>query len=415
MVSTNLSQSGMFVDLADVPPIGSELVCNLATSGGQSAVQIRGRITWHNGASGVGIEFVDLSDEQAEQLNGIVGDGVEIPLGEQSAAVYELMELESADTSKTVVDDAMSAAVDAQIEEGMDDMAEMPSLDEAILLPATAPEVPLPQYDDLDEPAFTKGSEVRAELPQEDTDQIAVPSREPRKWLLAAVAGTIGAVAIGVAGFGLFGLEDDASDASATAEEARDDKRQRVLALVGDDTAGATQTPDEAIERIRAAALNESNAEHGSEPMAVGGPVSDAPEPVSIDEAPKVAAPVVAAPRKPAASDTPVARQVKRQVLGGVVVRESSESLILRLPFTGTAEKVSHYVMNEPTALAVNLPYAQPKKGFFQSLEPKSDAVRLIWVRERLGGVHFRVFFKGERPTCDVQTDKQELVLRCKY
>jgi len=413
MVSTNLSQSGMFVDLADVPPIGSELVCNLATSGGQSAIQIRGRITWHNGASGVGIEFVDLSDEQAEELNGLVGDGVEIPLGEQSAAVYELMELESADTSKTIVDNALSAAVDAQIDEGMDDMAEMPSLDEAILLPQEAPEVPLPQYDSLDEPAFTMGSEVvRAELPQEDTDQIAVPSREPRRWLLAAVAGTVGAVAIGMAGFGLFGSEGEASDASATAEEARDGKRQRVLALVGDDTTGSAQTPDEAIERIRAAALDESNAEHGSQPMAVGGPMFDAPKPTSIDNVPKVAAPVIAAPKKPA---KPVAKQVKRQVLGGVVVRESSGSLILRLPFTGTAEKVSHYVMNEPTALAVNLPYAQPKKGFFQSLEPKSDAVRLLWVRERLGGVHFRVFFKGERPTCDVQTDKQELVLRCKY
>ena len=71
--------------------------------------------------------------------------------------------------------------------------------------------------------------------------------------------------------------------------------------------------------------------------------------------------------------------------------------------------------MNEPSAFAVNLPYAQPAKGYFQSLEPKSDEVRLIWVRERLGGLHFRVFFKGERPTCELETAKQELVLRCKH
>ncbi len=412
MVSTNLSRSGMFVDLADVPPIGSELVCNLATCGGQSAIQIRGRITWHNGASGVGIEFVDLSDEQAEELSGLIGDGVEVPLGEQSAAVYELMELETADTCKTVVDDAVDAALDAQVDEATDDIGEMPSLDQGIEPPALPAESePVPRYASVAEPAFTLG-EVRAELPTEDTDRIVAPSRERRSWLLAAAVGTIGAVAIGMAGLGLFGSDDSADGPVVNEAQARDDQRQKVLALVGDRSHESTATErDEAIKRIRAAALDEASAEHG-EDMAVGGPVFDSP---SVDEGPTKPASKELVPTPIPAPEKKATRLVKRQVLGGVVVRESSESLIVRLPFTGTTEQESHYVMNEPPALAVNLPYAQPKKGFSQSLEPESEAVRLLWVRERLGGLHFRVFFKGERPTCKVETAKQELVLRCKY
>ncbi|MCP4447749.1 MAG: PilZ domain-containing protein [Myxococcales bacterium] len=390
MVSSNLSRGGMFVDLEEIPAIGAELVCNLATAGGLSAIQVRGRVSWQNGDTGVGIEFIDLSDEQEAELDGVLGEAHEIPSGEQSAAVYELLELECADTSKTIIDRALQVALDERIGEGMEELETLPSLDQAIELPMVAP---VPRYDPIDEPAFTQGDDaVCIEIVVDDTDQIQIPNREPRSWLLAAAVGMVAALAVGMAVFGLF-QSDDSSDTKAVraAEEVRDGMRHRVLALVEGETVASSER-DETVARIRAAALADPEETTAVHSLAVGG------------------AEVAPSPPKPRAAKS----QVKRQVLGGVVIRETSESLLVRIPIEGSVEQESHYVMKDPAAFAVNLPNAQPVKGYSQSLKPDSDAVRLVWVRERLGGLHLRLFFRGERPNCEVQTSVKELVVRCK-
>ncbi len=352
MVSTNLSQGGMFVDMDQAPAIGAELVCNLATSGGQGAIQLRGRIAWYSHDGGVGIEFVDLSTDQATELDALVGESLEIPRGEQSAAVYELMELEGADTTKTLVDEALMAK-------------------------AIAEASPV----------------VRAELVIEPTDQIRVSRNDNRWWLIAAAAGAGFALLLGL---GMFS-SDSSTKKSATSEEAMQGERDRVRALV-EDTSGEQQR-EAAIERIRAAALAEPEEEPDSAVPALAARVDVAiPDPVVVE---------AAAPPKAEPSHK------RRQTLGGVVIKETSDSFTVRLPFAGTLQGENHYEMKDPPGFAINLPNAQPVEGYSEVLEPHSEQVRLLWVRERLGGLHLRVFFEDGMPECKLDLRKADLVLRC--
>ncbi len=351
MVSTNLSQGGMFVDMDQAPAIGAELVCNIATSGGLGAIQLRGRIAWYSHDGGVGIEFVDLSSEQATELDALVGNKLEIPRGEQSAAVYELMELEGADTTKTVVDEVLMAKAIA----------------------ATAPV-------------------VKAELVIEETDQIRLPHKQNRWWLLAAAAGAGLALLLGL---GMLS-SDSTTKKSASSQETMQGERDRVRALVEGETS-EEQRRETAIERIRAAALAEPAAE---------------PEPPAEMIAADLAIPEVV-PEELARSSQAEPTNKRRQTLGGVVIKENSESFTVRLPFSGTLKGENHYEMKDPPAFAINLPYAQPGEGYSQALEPHSEQVRLMWVRERLGGLHLRVFFHDGLPECKLDLRKADLVLRC--
>ena len=359
MVSTNLSQGGMFVDMDQAPAIGAELVCNIATSGGQGAIQLRGRIAWYSHDGGVGIEFVDLSTDQATELDALVGESLEIPQGEQSAAVYELMELEEADTTKTVVDEALMAK-------------------------AIAEASPV----------------VRAELVIEPTDQIRVPRNDNRWWLIAAAAGAGFALLLGL---GMFS-SDSSTKKSATSQEAIQGERDRVRALVEGDTSGEQQR-EAAIERIRAAALTEPE----EEPEFVV-PALTASDDVALTASDDVAIPD---PVEPVAPSKAEPSHKRRQTLGGVVIKETSESFTVRLPFSGSLQGENHYEIKDPPAFAVNLPNAEPVEGYSEALEPHSEQVRLMWVRERLGGLHLRVFFEDGMPECKLDLRKADLVLRC--
>ncbi len=101
--------------------------------------------------------------------------------------------------------------------------------------------------------------------------------------------------------------------------------------------------------------------------------------------------------------------------IGGVHISQSEGELVMRLPIEGTDERAAHYLLADPPGLAVNLPYALPRAGFHKSISPANEMIRSVWVRERLGGLHFRVFFEAKSESCTVKYMATELLVRCRF
>lgn len=86
MSSINVSRGGIFVDTDESLAVGAPVVCNLPYGRDESAMQLRGRVAWLRPRSsstpkrpgGVGIEFVDLSDEESDKLSDLVGRNEEL-------------------------------------------------------------------------------------------------------------------------------------------------------------------------------------------------------------------------------------------------------------------------------------------------------------------------------------------------
>jgi hypothetical protein len=109
----------------------------------------------------------------------------------------------------------------------------------------------------------------------------------------------------------------------------------------------------------------------------------------------KVNAPAPAAPAPAAAAPAP-----------------KQGGMRFRLPIEGSIEGATHYHLADPAAFAVNLPNARPANGYGDDKKGR-DGVRLIWVRERKGGTHWRVFFKGEAPQCKAELKKGVAEILC--
>ncbi len=103
----------------------------------------------------------------------------------------------------------------------------------------------------------------------------------------------------------------------------------------------------------------------------------------------------------------------RKQTLGGLSLRENADEIVVQIPITGSLERAENYALAEPAGLAINLPYAQPSHGYHESLVPESEAVRRIWVRERLGGLHVRIFFKDGSPSCETKFEDTQIRVRC--
>ena len=77
--SANVSQSGMFVEVAETAAPGSEIEFDLRLEDGDSLIQGRGTVAWvleDNGSKdiGTGIRFVDLTPESQRLIERIVGE-----------------------------------------------------------------------------------------------------------------------------------------------------------------------------------------------------------------------------------------------------------------------------------------------------------------------------------------------------
>ncbi len=103
----------------------------------------------------------------------------------------------------------------------------------------------------------------------------------------------------------------------------------------------------------------------------------------------------------------------QRETIHGLRIVEDENTLTLRLPFKGKSDQFQSYKLADPPGIAVNLPFATPTGGFESSMEPKNPSVRLVWLRQRLGGTHFRVFFSEKRSDCSASIKGASVVIRC--
>jgi len=70
---TDLGEGGAFVDTTFPQPAGTQLQVRLELPDDPHPIEARARVAWHQPMLGMGIAFVDLSNEQAEQLRFFVG------------------------------------------------------------------------------------------------------------------------------------------------------------------------------------------------------------------------------------------------------------------------------------------------------------------------------------------------------
>ncbi|MBL4634384.1 MAG: PilZ domain-containing protein [Kofleriaceae bacterium] len=509
--SINVSQGGMFVDTTESLAIGTELICNLPVGIGNDALQVRGRVAWlreqRNSDAhrpvGMGIEFVDLSDEESGQLSEIVGAkketsypvrmqltgmggairacakltdqgifiraplpflsqdsrvdfsfidnedeshrgriiGVEIHHDEDTNVprLQVEIELDSIGHDELQVPDALAqveksaglsaisghAAVEGPQYVGPEDTVKTTSVFEANLAETnlsdddewsnSSPSTESPIAESSETPILSEKVDAEEwnagsiELPSDDEDEDddeysdwhddeygETPSGERRPlWpLMAAIVFVVG----GALAFGLYGEGDDAKAAIVETRGQSDE----VLALLE----GVEFEP---VEAIATGPIEEKNqvSEHGKVAPVIEEKVA---EPAQSQE--KV--PTKSEEKTPRAADSTRTLSAKNtsETIHGLKITDGEE-LVFRLPLRGTDERFNSYRLADPPGIAVNLPYAKPKSGFIDSVSPKHPQVRRAWMRERLGGLHFRLFFTDASQDCKASVKKETLVIRC--
>ncbi len=479
--SINVSQGGMFVDTTESLAIGTELICNLPLGIGNDALRVRGRVAWLREQQtkdvhrpvGMGIEFVDLSDEESGQLSEIVGAKEEtsypvqmqltgmggavracakltdqgifirapLPfLSQDSRVDFSFIDNEDESHRGRIVGVEIHHDEDTnvprlQVEIELDsighDELQIPQplaqVEESEVLPSKSEHAAGPQYVgpedtvktssvfearvsgdvDVDAEQWTAES---TELPSDDIEDDdedeysdwhddeygEVPSGEKRPlWpLMAAIVFVVG----GALAFGLYGEGEDAK-AAVVEERGQSDE---VLALLD----GVEFEP---VEAIATGPIGGKTAveEHGE----VAPVIEDAV--VEIAQA-REKSPTGSAGKPATSVERPRTSSAKNtsETIHGLKITDGEE-LVFRLPIRGTDERFSSYRLADPPGIAVNLPYAKPKSGFVDSISPKHPLIRRAWIRERLGGLHFRLFFTDASQNCKASVKKKTLVIRC--
>jgi Tfp pilus assembly protein PilZ len=458
MSSINVSRGGIFVDTDEHMRVGAPVVCNLPFGRDTEALQLRGRVAWlrpksssgPKRPSGLGIEFVDLSDDESDKLSDIVGGddeqshqlslklpGLENPVHGQAfltndgvffrsklpfLALDSEVEFAFEDEDEDVVYDGHIVGVEVYNDPGSpvprlqvevavasDEMPsrldipsgeigesyEMLHIDtadtERTLAPSVEPVIEIPQMMPIVVAEIEALSIVQDDVVVERTERVSPPPRSFAK-IWPPVALLVGSI-LGILAFALSqgqGAEPAPKPSAALAVE------KGIHELPVNATQTPTVAPNEATaarERIRAAAL-EDQVELGA--MGDGEPAKTVAEATPAPATKKVA---------PSAFE----------IIGGVNISEKEGAVVLRLPIEGSLERAADYLLADPPGLAVNLPYAQPKGGFHQSVSPMHDNLRSVWVRERLGGLHFRVFFSESAESCAVKYTPSALIVRCRF
>ncbi len=462
MSSINVSRGGIFVDTNEPLGIGAPVVCNLPFGRDAEAMQLRGRVAWlrsnssagPNRPSGLGIEFVDLSDAESDKLSNIVGGdeeqshqlslklpGLESPVRGQAfltpdgvffrsklpfLALDSAVEFAFEDEDEDLVYDGHIVGVEVyndpgspvprlQVEvavnsEDMPALGDIPSGEvgesyemlhidtadtERTAVPFNEPVIEIPQMMPIVVAEIEALAIVQDDVVVERTEKVSPSARTVAK-LWPPIALLVGSI-LGILAFAL-SSGDDAKPALAPTPAVP----TPAVALIGDEVANDADrlgpaelfTPTDevatALDQIRAAALADQD-ELG-------------------DIADKRPALATSGPKKlPAVTSSLVEK------IGGVHISESEGELVMRLPIEGSLERAADYLLADPPGLAVNLPYALPKAGFHKSVSPANEMIRSVWVRERLGGLHFRVFFDAKSESCTVKYLATELVVRCRF
>lgn len=497
--SINVSSGGMFVDTSESLAIGTELVCNLPVGIGNEAICVKGRVAWlrdnpndSQRPVGMGIEFVDLSEEETGQLSEIVGDKqetsypVRMKLSGMGAPVRACAKLtdqgifirtplpfltQDSQVDFSFVDDEEQShrgrIVGVEVQH--DDFSDVPRLQVEIELDSighdelVVPE-PVLAEEPMSEPAMLETMEQSpVEGPHyievEDTlrtesvfgDELAEGEREreleseedwpapvvktdiggesdkydEEDWMnsspddshsdvedsalwqeneysdshsrserrsLWPIAAAVCFVVVGALAIGLHRGDDDAKAAKNPVAG----QRQEVLALIE----GADFEPVEAIGNEVESEMD--TAEH---PVELPDPMpQEAPSDIQGNEP-------VDSPVEEKKTQAPRSKHSTETVHGLKIVQ--GEELVFRLPLKGSDERFESYALANPAGIAVNLPYAQPKAGFVNSVSPKHPQVRRAWIRERLGGLHFRLFFVDDSQVCKASVNKKILTIRC--
>lgn len=474
MSSINVSRGGMFVDTDENLAVGLPLMCNVPFGRDQQAMQLRGRVAWlrpsssshGNRPSGVGIEFVDLTDEESDRLSDIVGrneeqshalslqlhgmaspirgeahltpDGVffrsKLPflalesgvefsfrdddedVGYQGRIVAvdvykdpgsavprlqveiellseEIPNLADPPNEESLAIERASAGREIDEQESEDRDCEMLEIDaadtERTTVQSDAIPISIPQMLPIIDAESAKEAVVHAEARSLETERVTSSAYSiARIWPAAAML--VGCT-LGILAFALSGDEQDESPVAVKAT-LEDSESRKVLALL--EPPVQEQVDSEAplaLGGVRAAAAAETH--------------EAVDEPVAAPEA--VAEPVMEAALPPNLI-------AKIESIGGVKISGEGKTFVIRIPIEGSLERAADYRLADPPGIAVNLPYAKPRAGFHKIVEPKHEQLRTIWVRERLGGLHFRAFFANDAPRCTVRYRAAAIVIRCR-
>jgi hypothetical protein len=272
-------------------------------------------------------------------------------------------------------------------------------------IPASAPQViEIPQMLPIVVAPAAADAVVQGEVLVEFTERVS-PASKRFAQLWPPVALLVGSV-VGILAFAIASGDGD----EAVAVETKPTPAATTNLLAHGSLAPARQalspepsqasSADLALDRIRAAALTEEEN------------LGDTQEEIPS------AAPALAPTAAPAPAPTSAPRAVNeglQESIGGVKIWQSEGKLVIRLPIEGSLERASNYLLADPPGIAINLPYAQPSGGFHATVSPQHEQIRTLWVRERLGGLHFRVFFSDAAESCDVKYGESAVVVRCGF
>jgi PilZ domain len=384
--AVNLSRTGILVDAPTPTPceVGSELLCDLALPR-HGSVLLRGRVAHRRLLStakvGMGIEFIDLSPDEAAELRGLVDAGDEKPqrvmvrfegtdqtvraravatdAGFRLATSLSFLKVGTAlevslapgalpratgRVSSVALDVAQSDGVPRLLIDVRVDGAT--SLDEDLtpvvetLIPSLQEAVPEIVQDEV---AVALGEEERTQV-VERTQMVDVPPKLRPGWALS-----FGMLA-GVAGLAAFGPV--------------------LLRHVKPSPAPVAVAPPSPV-------VVEAPA-----PVAPSSPaVVEAPAPIAPPAAPVAAAPVAPAIAEPA--PTPVAPH-------------------FTIGLKGSLAGFRRYFLRAPDGIAFNLPHAEATIGH-GTYEAALPGVRAVWVRPLAGGgTNVRVFYTSARPAPQV-------------
>jgi hypothetical protein len=422
----------MFVEADEHLPVGSPLMCNVPFGRDEQAMQLRGRVAWLRSPGksdtdrpgGVGIEFVDLSDAESDQLSDIVGgnhershqlslhlEGMESPVrGEahltdkglffRSPLPFLALESEvgitfpeeesDEDYEGTIVgvdvfNDPGSPIPRLQVEvavraEELPDLTDIPAGDED----SDDLEYEMLQIDAADTEK-TEGDPEMTALPQE-IPIVVVPEEAPSEsppeeavvqliqheeterilkmplgQVWPAAAVLVGCI-LGILAFAFSGEEKPPPVAPVNSEASESEQVRALIEAPAQERARVAEE-ELALARIRAAAMDQSEQELEIE----FGDVDVTTEPSTPTAPPSAVSEV--------------------ESIAGARISSDGEGLVIRLPIEGSLERADDYRLADPPGIAVNLPYAKPRAGFHKSVEPEHEELRALWVRERLGGL----------------------------
>ena len=398
----NVSSSGMFVNVVPTPQLGQEVVCELP---GHEAV--RGRVVWVSmppdlADHGVGIEFVDLS----KQGDGPTYAGVDLagPLDFLEAGT----ELNMGATADGRSLKARIAHVDHDTCEGHERLSMS-----LVMQPEARAESWFPDID-VDVP---RSAAPRVATPIWPVDPILTEVQSidldgPELPLSMRETAQLDGRDLGAAGPEVIAV------VALEGWESVDHTERNPLEPDGAPTPRRSLWPFAAVAGVVLAGLivlRVGSPAPAPLPIAPA-PIVEEPAPIAIVAAPPVsdpveaAAPIAAAPA-PTLAAPPIPVKAAEAGPWKPEVTELAGHAAILLPITGTADGMSHFALDRPQGLAVDLPHARAATPI-KSWLLHGNTFESLWVRTMpSGSLQIRVHVRnGVKVKADVVDGKLRFV-----